>query len=634
MPKNSSRYRGPAERAERRAKTPAKPMGRFRRIRGLASAVGSRIHRPHPRREVVIVGSLALAVVIGVGSIGGAYLLYRSNHDWTSVASVNGHDISREQLRGRMAVLSLLAKERTQFIEGAVAAGYATSDEASTVQSADAAMTSIEAARQSLIGDELLRQLAARDGVATPASPDPWVEAAAYATSEVAHRVRYLRFGVADSNSSTSGSTNASGTATPWPAANLANLDAAAARVRSELLANTPAATIVADLHDAGWQVFGEDVAVSTDGSTADPTVDLDSTVAASAIRGQPGDLVGPTTDAYGQVAMGMLLPTMDTSHTLHQLSPDAAKANVDTAAVQSWADGQALRRAVTAHLIAAWSKGVAEAHFRELVVGTAPDSSGTAGPWVELSGLYTDQLSGITSSSIAGAPAGLDLGADSLARSLKSMAATDRPALFRALVAAAKAATAPKTTNVSGEIGFFGEGEIAPEVGAAAFADSTHVDDVIGPVSTAAGPELYLVEARYSGTLDARSKVALSSVRDDPSPDLSAYAKLYSPTDVALASDSGWIAEPELSPDDSARSAIFDTAVGVLSDPFVLDGNLALAIVTERKTAVPDARTLDRLILAGYTVWFDAEYAKATITESDNPLPELAPSASASAAT
>jgi hypothetical protein len=58
-------------------------------------------------------------------------------------------------------------------------------------------------------------------------------------------------------------------------------------------------------------------------------------------------------------------------------------------------------------------------------------------------------------------------------------------------------------------------------------------------------------------------------------------------------------------------------------------DGKLALAIVSERQTAVPDARTLARLTLDGYAVWFAGETAKSKITESDNPLPELEPSAS-----
>jgi hypothetical protein len=163
----------------------------------------------------------------------------------------------------------------------------------------------------------------------------------------------------------------------------------------------------------------------------------------------------------------------------------------------------------------------VTQAHFRELVVGSALDSTGSAGPWVELSGLAVDRLKGVTSTSIAGAPANLDLGAGSLAKSLKS--------------------------------------------------------------------------------------------------------------DVALATDAGWRAEPEFGTAEAVRAALFDTAIGTLSDPFVLDGKLALAIVSERKTAAPDARTLARLTLDGYDAWFGSEYARAKITRSDHPLPELEPSASPS---
>ena len=49
------------------------------------------------------------------------------------------------------------------------------------------------------------------------------------------------------------------------------------------------------------------------------------------------------------------------------------------------------------------------------------------------------------------------------------------------------------------------------------------------------------------------------------------------------------------------------------------------------RRPAIPDAATLDRLTLSGYDAWFATEYGKATITRTDNPLPELLPSASPS---
>ena len=210
-------------------------------------------------------------------------------------------------------------------------------------------------------------------------------------------------------------------------------------------------------------------------------------------------------------------------------------------------------------------------------------------------------------------------------------MSQSDRATLFRALVAAANGAQGSDTTSPSGEIGFYTIEGLTPELGKAAFASTVRTGDVIGPVSTSGGPDLFLVESRYGGTLDDRSQTALREIRNDPAANPLTYTRQFSPDDAALAIDAGWRAEPEFGSDEAVRSALFDTPIGLLSDPFVLDGKLALAQVIERKTAVPDALTLDRLSLDGYAAWFASEYAKATITRSDNPLPELMPSSSPS---
>jgi parvulin-like peptidyl-prolyl isomerase len=624
MPKKRSSYLAAPPRSNKGGKRqPAR--------RGLGR-LASRLPVPRVRREMAIVGGLALAVVIGLGGLGGAYLLYRYNHDWGSVGGVNGHDLSREQLRGRMAVLSLLARERVSFIGDATVAATLTGEEATALESGATADTSVAAAQQSLIDDELVRQLAARDGVATPASPDPWAEATTYASADLAHRVRYVRFGL-PSTTSTPGAGSTSGAAsTPWPAAAGANVAAATTRVEAELRAGTSVETIVADLHDAGWEVLGEDVGVSDQGVPADSTLQLDPVVAAGAITAGVGDIVGPSTDEYGRVNLGLALAPGDTSQLMRTILGAASTNPLDVTALQAWANGRALRRAVQAHLLAGWTKGVDEAHFRELVIGSAPDSTAPAGPWVELSALQVNQLSGVQAGSISGAPAGLDLSGDALAKTLKSMSASDRSSLFRSLTAAANSAAGSSQNGVSGEQGFFAKTQLLPAIGAAAFAGPVRSGDVLGPIDTPAGPQLFLVEARFSGYLDDRAQAALQQVRSDAAPDLAKYTTQFSAADVALAADAGWRSEPEFGPTEPVRSALFDTAIGALSDPFVLDGKLAVAIVSERKTAVPDARNLARLTLDGYDVWFAAEYAKATVTRSDNPLPELAPSASPTA--
>jgi hypothetical protein len=223
-------------------------------------------------------------------------------------------------------------------------------------------------------------------------------------------------------------------------------------------------------------------------------------------------------------------------------------------------------------------------------------------------------------------------MGADALAKTLGTLAPAARTTLFRSLVNAANRPAGLSSSNTSGEIGFYTKDGVVPDLGKAAFDAATRSGDVIGPISTAAGPALYLVEARYAGILDQRSETALQQIRVDPAAIPLTYTKLYSPDDAALAVDAGWRAQPEFGADEPVSGALFDTPIGTLSDPFLLDGKLAVALVSDRRTAVPDARMLDRLTLDGFDIWFAAESAQATITKSDHPLPELEPSSSPSA--
>jgi len=169
MPKNTNRYRGAAEREARNRRVAVRTSGRFGLAGKRLGAIRAHVHRPHPRREVVIVGSLLLAVAVGLGSLGLGLYMSKADHDWASVATVNSRSVNREELRGRIAVLGLLGQERSQFIDAAASGGNLAAEQAPALQNAAAAVTSLEAARESLIDDDLLRQLASRDGIATPA---------------------------------------------------------------------------------------------------------------------------------------------------------------------------------------------------------------------------------------------------------------------------------------------------------------------------------------------------------------------------------------------------------------------------------------------------------------------------------
>lgn len=611
---------------------PAAKPGRLSRLRP---------RLPRVRREWAILGALALAALVALGALGTALLQAKIERDWATIATVNGQGIDRESLRGRVAVIDFLTKEREFFLQRS--SSSVTSDQMTTLlnQAAEPTGDAMTAARESLIDDELARELAAREGVATPAAPDPWAEARAFVAGDLAHRIRLVRFGLpatTGSGSTSSPTPTPSPTAfpaqapsNPWPAATAANVTAATDRLRTELTAGTKVQAIVAGLHDAGWIVFGEDVSVSSDGVPADASLQLDPEIAAATLTGKPGAIVGPATDEYGRVSMALLLAPADQSILANLLGPDASAANLDSSALADWADAQALKRVLSDALLTRWkTNGVTLAHFRELVIGASPDSTGTAGPWVELSGLALDRLAGVSPTTIASAPSGLDLSAGKLSATLRSMTVQDRIALFGRLVSAANASSSGGNAS-SGEIGFATKDGLLPDVAKAAFDSKVKTGDILGPISTSAGPELFLVEARYSGPLDERSQAALQEVRADPAPDPLAYTTRFSPADAALASDAGWRADVEFATSEDVRRALFDTRIDTPSDPFVLDGKLACAIVTERHSGLPDPRTSARLRLDGYDAWFASELAAATITRSDHPLPELEPSVSPS---
>jgi hypothetical protein len=577
-----------------------------------------RLRLPRLRREAVILGAISLAVVVGVACLAGALLLAKIDRDWASVARVNGHDISREELRSRMTVTKFLAQQRSALVTS-VSGFDLTSAEASALQARAAAPLAdpVTASREGLIEDELIRQLAAREGVATPSNVDPWTEVADFVSIDVCHKVRYVRFGRPAEGGAAATPTG------DWPAASLANLPAATDRLRAELAANTSVETIVAGLHDAGWQVLGVDTVVSAEGVPADPSLELDPSIAAAAVRGSIDQVVGPTTDLYGRVSMGRVLVAPSQMINFSRGLPDEAqKAKLDQNSLQRWADGRALRRALATTLLDRWTKGVEQAHLREIVIGDAPTSA-TTGPWVELSGLVLDQLGGVNPYSIKGAPAGLDLHGDALAKTLRDLPLAERIGLFRALVDAANATT-PDSGHHSGGLEPATKDNLIPEVGKPAFDSKVKSGDILGPITTSAGPQLFLVEARFPGALDERAQAALTDVRADPAPDPLAYTKRFSPADAPLARDGGWRAADEFARTEAVRSALFDTPIGLLSDPFVLDGKLALALVDSRRTATPDARMLDRLSLDGFDAWYASELAKASIWRSDDPLPEL----------
>ena len=158
------------------------------------------------------------------------------------------------------------------------------------------------------------------------------------------------------------------------------------------------------------------------------------------------------------------------------------------------------------------------------------------------------------------------------------------------------------------------------PQLGDIAFGPAVN-GDVIGPVSTIAGTELFILRARFQGALDERANAAL--VEAQTTADLVALARRISPRGQARRAEGDlWRAEDEMIGSTLHRAAYLDTPVGLLSDPIVLDGQIVAVQPLERAVDVVDALTLARLRVWGFETWLADKLARASIIRDPEPLP------------
>jgi hypothetical protein len=334
-----------------------------------------------------------------------------------------------------------------------------------------------------------------------------------------------------------------------------------------------------------------------------------------------------------------------------------AQAAKVDAATVGAWARAATLETALRTHLLAGWLATPArQVRGQEFVVG--PSSiSGSAGPWVDLVALDPSLLGaadlpspmpgpiatpltpgpGATPSSSPGASIAPDHsltnppltpGADraaAVATWLRAQPEARRLADVLRLAAAANA-DGGAGSDRSGELGYLTRRQVVASVGAEAFAPGRTTGDVLGPLTVDGHALIFYVEGRYAAALDNRSAGALTEL-GAPGADPVSLSAAFAPDRTSLAIDAGWWSSEEFAQGDPSGEALFGTALGTLSDPVSLAGDLALFRPTATRTELPDPAIAARLTVEGYANWFAAQRAQARIELAANPLPEAYPS-------
>lgn len=546
------------------------------------------------------------------------------------VVAINGVNVDRASFRARLDLDAALLRVERDVLQTALSAGSIAGPEHQErlAQLAARAADPVRVAIDGLVDDELIRQAAAERELSVEA--DVGAELEREATAGLVRRIAFVSI----VESSDAGLAPTGDWPRPAPTGAPSGVReqrraVAIERAGTALAGGTGVGDVVADLRAAGWLVDGEQRWIGLAGPLPPMPDGLLAGLRAPGTAN--GALVGPVDDGvHGRTAIGIVVEQGDA--TFAPARELVETSGLDAAVVRSWAEARALERALVADLLVGWqSQPQAQVRAAELVVGSAA-LEGSTSSYVELAHLVVGQVPPGDIGDGAGSTPG-----ERAASRLRALDRTGREVAFGRLVDAANAFATDDPLRRSGELSFFSRDQLIEPLSTAAFADGAKVGDLVGPVTTTVGEELFLVRARFEGVLDERANAALVEART--ATDLAALARRISPPgDADRAVGELWRSELEIGVEPASHRAFIETPIGTLSDPFVLDGQLVVVRPIERRNALLDAAALDRLRIRGFHVWLAGRRSAAVIVIDHDPLglglPTPSPSTTASADT
>ena len=162
------------------------------------------------------------------------------------------------------------------------------------------------------------------------------------------------------------------------------------------------------------------------------------------------------------------------------------------------------------------------------------------------------------------------------------------------------------------GDLGYLGQAALVKPFGDAIFAPNLTPNKILPPVQTQFGWHVIQFVARREPALSRMSGLTLDLAK--PGADFGAIAKANSEaSDASKGGDMGWIAPNQLN--STLETAIDKLSVNQVSD-VVTDGtSLYLFKVIDEQTRLPDANQIATLKSSAFQNWYDGQKAKATIT-------------------
>lgn len=544
--------------------------------------------------NLAFVGIIVLAfVILGVA----AAVSYYSDH-LAPVATVNGHSISKDDLRDRIAIDTWRINSLESQLRNAASTGRLTkavSDQqiAALEQAKSNTNTFVAQSLQNLIDNELMNELAAKQGITiTPAQIDARLLEEA-TTSEARHL-----WTIEVKPQVTAPAT------TPSPlqiATAQTTINAAEAKLKAGVAWDTVSKQVAPADTTFGDQGFTEKTGSTIDQALLDAAFNLPLNGFTGVIQGADG--------TFRIARVTQIIPTSVDPN--YQQSIKDAGISIDT--YRRVVEGDLVREALTAKVVAdATTKPSLQRHVLEIMLTQQIDST-TNQPILSdqvdaAHILYAPYDSTGTGSPVPSGNPGWEVAHQ---RALATYYALLKdPSQFAAI--AKRDSADPGSAANGGDLGWLTANSLVKPFADAIFKPGLVKGEILPPVQTQFGWHVIEFLGRRQPALTQMSGISLQLAK--PGADFGAIAKANSQAaDASNGGDMGWVAPYQVSP--TLEAAIDKTPVGSVSSIVTQGNNLYIFKVIDEQTRLPDASQIATLKTSAFQNWYTAQRAKATIT-------------------
>ncbi len=564
-----------------------------------AKPVVKRAHRPaweaQDRRNFYLNIGFGLIVLLALVILGIAIGLSYYNDHLSSVGSVNGQSISKDDLRDRVAIESWRLDESERRVRTAVVAGHLTEAQGTSAESTitDQKNNIASIALERIIDTRLQASLAAQEGVTvTPADVDARLQVEA-TTPETRH---VWMIEVAPVTDAGAVEPTAAQKADAKAKAEAALTDLQGGKAWEDVAKTVSTDTATApQAGDLGWLAADD---TQTDESFLKAVFATSANTPTAVVEGADGhyrigrasEIVPAAVDDTYQAKIQN--DKIDLTQYRAVLAGDVIHEKLSTKIVAEVTGPGPQRQVSEIYFKAPQTPPPADAiKVRHILYSPKGDPSGAANvPATDPSWEAAHQKALATYVRLQADPTLFD----SIARAESDEASAKGPA------------------GTGGKLPYFDSTmSVDPQFLQAILAQGLKPGDLLPPVKSAFGWHVIQVMNKPPDT-DA---MAALKTKADKGDDFALLARDNSDgTTSGTGGDIGWIAKGQL--DDKLTAAIFAAPIGKTSDVVSVDGDgVYLFKVAAEETRTPAGRQLDALTSTAFSKWYDAKKSAATIT-------------------